>query len=107
MEEAQRLDYLINALSGGNAKNFAEKTGIRPDSLSRARNGRNRPSFYFERILKAFPDVNREWLYSGLGEPLLSEKEKNEVLSRLKNLENEVNYLSKLLEKLVETKLSN
>lgn len=102
MTESERLDYLIKALSGNNARNFAIKAGIRPDSLSRARNGKGNPSFYFERILGAFPDVSREWLYEGTGEPLASEKEKGEVIKRIESLEKEVRRLARLVEKLAE-----
>ena len=100
MTESERLDYLIKVLSGNNARNFATRTGIRPDSLSRARNGKGTPSFYFERILGAFPDVSREWLYEGTGEPLVSMKEKGEVIKRIESLEREVRRLARLVEKI-------
>lgn len=103
MEEIERIDYLINALSGGNAKNFALKAGIRPDSLSRTRHGRGNPSSYFERILDAFPDVRREWLYFGIGKPLSSEVERSEVLERLIDLEKEVKKLTEMIEKYQES----
>lgn len=102
MDERERLDYLIKALAGDNARAFAEKAGIRPDSLSRARRGRGRPSFYFERILGAFPGVSREWLYTGAGEPLVAEREKGEILVRLAALEREIRRLSELVEWLAE-----
>jgi hypothetical protein len=98
MSEKERLDYLIRVLSGSSAKRFALKAGIRPDSLSRVRNGRGTPSFYFERILGAFPDVSREWLYTGVGEPLVSEREKSEVIKRIESLEKEVRRLAMLIE---------
>lgn len=103
MEEIERIDYLINSLSGGNAKNFALKAGIRPDSLSRTRHGKGNPSSYFERILGAFPDVRREWLYFGVGEPLSSKVERSEVLERLIDLEREVKKLSSLIEEMAKT----
>jgi len=100
MNEFERLDYLIKVLSGDNARMFADKAGIRPDSLSRVRNGRGNPSFYFERILDAFPDVEREWLYTGVGEPMKEGREKGEILSKLESLEREVGRLADLVEKM-------
>lgn len=100
MTEPQRIDHLIRVLSGNNAKNFAQRAGIRPDSLSRARNGINSPSTYFERILAAFPSVSREWLYSGEGEPFTDAAERNEILVKLDSLEKEVKRLAKIVEKL-------
>lgn len=102
MNEAERLDYLIKVLSYDNARAFASKTGIRPDCLSRVRNGKGAPSFYFERILGAYPEVSRDWLYSGVGEPLISTKEKSEVIKRIESLENEVRRLARLIEKTVK-----
>ena len=98
MDDSKKLDYLINVLAGGNARKFASRAGIRPECLSRARNERGTPSFYFERILSAFPDVSREWLYDGVGEPLRTENEKSEVIRRIESLEKEVRRLASLIE---------
>lgn len=100
MTDSERVDYLIRVLSGNNARNFALKAGIRPDSLSRIRNGKGTPAFYFERILAAFPDVEREWLYTGAGEPMKNEK--SEILERLDSLEREVRSMRELLERIAK-----
>lgn len=97
MEERERLDYLIKILEGNNAKMFAEKTGIRTDCLSRARKGINRPSSYFEKVLKAYPDVSREWLYNGVGAPLVSTMEKSEILLKLESIERELRRLTEIV----------
>lgn len=97
MNEYQRLDYLIKVLAGNNARAFALKAGIRPDVLSRVRNGKGNPSFYFERILGAFPTVSRDWLYTGDGAPLMEEREKSEVIARLEALEKEIRKLELLV----------
>lgn len=97
MSESERLDYLIKVLEGNNARVFAEKTGIRTDSLSRARKGTNHPSSYFERVLKAYPDVSREWLYNGEGAPLVSMREKSEILLKLESLEKDVKRLMEMV----------
>lgn len=102
MTDSERVDYLIKVLAGNNARDFAVKAGIRPDSLSRVRNGKGTPSFYFERILAAFPDVEREWLYTGVGVPLKWEREKGEILAKLDALENEVKRLNEMVERLAK-----
>ena len=102
MTESERLDYLIKVICGNNARSFALKAGIRPYSLSRVRNGRGTPSFYFERILGAFPDVERDWLYSGNGEPFKWRREKGEILEKLESLEKEVRALRELLERITK-----
>lgn len=101
MNESQRIDYLIRLLAGNNARVFADMAGIRTDSLSRARNGKGKPSLYFEKILAAYPEVERDWLYYGTGEALKGEKEKGEVLAKLESLEREVARLAGLVEALV------
>lgn len=98
MTDAQRIDYLIKLLAGNNARVFANVTGIRTDSLSRIRNGKGKPSLYFEKILTAYPEVERDWLYYGKGEALRGEKEKGEILAKLESLEREVARLADLLE---------
>jgi hypothetical protein len=100
MKDTERLDYLIKVLAGNNARAFAEKAKIRPDTLSRARRGINHPASYFERILTAFPCVSREWLYSGEGEPMVEEREKGEILVKIESLEREVRRLARLIEKM-------
>ena len=69
----ERINYLIELYACGNAKLFADKCGIRADSLSRVRNGKGNPEHYLPYILKAFPDVRREWLYTGEGRALHTE----------------------------------
>lgn len=98
MKPHERLDYLIRALAGNNARAFASKAGIRPDSLSRARHGITNPSAYFERVLGAFPCVSRAWLYDGEGEPMVEDREKGEILAKLERLEAEVARLADLVE---------
>lgn len=102
MTESERLDYLIKVLCGNDARDFALKAGIRPDILSRVRNGKGNPSFYFERILGAFPQVSREWLYSGDGFPTVEQKEKTEILAKIESLENEVRQLRELMEQIAD-----
>lgn len=98
MNEAERIDYLIKVLEGDNARAFANVTGIRTDTLSRARNGLVRPSVVYTKILAAYPSVRREWLINGNGVPFYEDLEKGEVIKRVEMLTKEVRRLAKLIE---------
>lgn len=102
MTPFERISHLVYVLEGGNAKSFADNCGINPSVLSRVRHGKGVPETYYVRILNAYPEVRREWLYSGKGETLKQEQNRNKVLSRIGQLEKEVNRLSALIEKLIE-----
>ena len=102
MKDYERVDYLIKTLEGDNARAFADKTGIRTDTLSRARNGIARPSLTFTKILDAYPSVRREWLVEGEGEPFYESREKGEVLRKVEALEKEVKALRKAVEALAK-----
>lgn len=106
MNESERLTYLVDRLEGGSAIRFATKVGIDPASLSRARNGKGRPSAYFARIIAAYPDVRRDWLYTGAGLPLAGDEEKGEIVRRLESLEKEVRRLSALLESSINSSMT-
>lgn len=99
MTEIERINYLIESLSGGSAKRFAEKCGIRPDSLSRVRNGKGSPSYYFPRILKGYPDVRRDWLYKEEGKPFKTMAQKDDLNAKLDALNNNIRELSELVRK--------
>jgi len=108
MKDYERIDYLIKTLEGDNARAFADKTGIRPDTLSRARNGIVRPTRLYTKIVKAYPQVSGDWLVEGDGEPFYSDREKDEVLQKVEALEKEVVRLTRAigrLERLIQTKL--
>lgn len=97
MTDAERIDYLIKSLEGDNARRFADRTGIRTDTLSRARNGIGRPSVCFQKILDAYPQVRRNWLLKDEGEPFSGEEEKSLLLRKVEALEKEVKRLTKAL----------
>ncbi|WP_343633502.1 helix-turn-helix transcriptional regulator [Fluviicola sp.] len=49
-----------------NAGSFADKIGVQRSNVSHVLSGRNKPSFDFiEKLLKAFPRVSAEWLFTG------------------------------------------
>jgi len=103
MNEFERIDYLVKILEGNNAKAFCIKTGIAEASLCRVRKGRGRPAAYYGRIVAAYDQVRKQWLYSGTGEPLKEKKEKGEIIQRLDSLEKEVKRLASLIEKMVKS----
>lgn len=105
MNESERLTYLVDRLEGGSAIRFATKVGIDPATLSRARNGKGRPSAYFAKIEAAYPEVRKEWLYTGAGMPLVGDEEKGEIVKRLEALENEVRRLSRLIESSINSSM--
>lgn len=101
MNEYERLDLLVKILAGDNAKLFSGRTGIPESSLCRLRKGQGRPVSYFDRVLSAYPEVRKQWLYFGTGEPLKESNEKGEVILKLERLEKEVKRLSSIIERLV------
>lgn len=103
MKDHERIDYLVKTLEGNNAKAFCIKTGIAEASLSRVRKGNGRPAAYYGRIVVAYPQVNKNWLYSGAGEPMKEKKEKGEILRKVEGLEKEVKRLASLIEKMMDS----
>lgn len=65
--DADRLGYLIDALEDGSVVKFSAKTGINPPIISRIRNGKTPLAKVIPFILKAYPEVNEEWLKTGEG----------------------------------------
>lgn len=102
MKESERISYLVDTLEGGNAKRFAEKTGICQQSVSCLRHGKYGIGRFVKKIADAYPDVNITWLQTGEGYPLVSVSEKSIILSKIENLEKEVHRLSVLLNRLSE-----
>lgn len=100
MTEAQRIDYLVAVLEGGNAKAFAEKAGLNQQAVTNLRQGRYRIDRFVTKILAAYPDVDDKWLVTGEGEPLHSIWEKGEVLRKVESLEREIRRLARMIEKM-------
>ena len=67
MNDSEKLEYLIKHLEGGNMKAFSRKTGITYTTLSRIRSGEFRIASRTEKILEAYPEINRNWLLTGKG----------------------------------------
>lgn len=67
MNAAERIDFLIKRLEGDNASAFAEKTGIPTPTVSKIRAGKLGYKKRIDDILRAYPEINRDWLVNGVG----------------------------------------
>jgi len=99
MTDADKITILVGILEGGNAASFARRCGIRQEVLSRARNRETKSRTIFPRILAAYPSVNKEWLITGEGEPVLTATINP---SELKELSEKVDRLTRAVEALIK-----
>lgn len=67
MTEGERLDFIIKQLEGGNAAEFARKTGIVKSTISRIKSGGLRLKSKVDTIIRTYPCINRHWLETGEG----------------------------------------
>ncbi len=57
-----------------NSSKFADEIGVQRSSISHVLSGRNKPSLDFiQKLLKAYPEINSDWLILGKGKMLLDE----------------------------------
>jgi len=97
----ERISYLVGVLENGDARAFANKIGVNESVLSRLRRGKQEMSMlYYTRILNAYPEVRREWLFAGVGEPTKERQEKSLLLSEISALRKEVAELKEMVAKL-------
>ena len=99
MTDAEKITTLIDLLENGAVSKFANKCGIRPDVLSRAKNSSRRQRTIFPRILQAYPNVRKEWLILGEGEPLLDMPKP--TVSEIEALTKSINRLALAMEKIL------
>jgi len=65
-----------------NASSFAEQLGVQRSSLSHILNGRNNPSLDFvDKLLRKFPNVDANWLITGIDPGKKSSSQKSEIKS--------------------------
>jgi len=103
MKKNERVVYLIEKYAGGNVSLFARRCGINPACMSRIKNNRIAPDPYYERILASFPQVSREWLIKGEGEPVKNYEPSWEIVQlreEIADLRRAVNRLIKRLDDL-------
>lgn len=102
MTPEERINYLVLALASDNARLFAQNCGIHPSSLSKLRNGKFHLPKFSARILRAYPQVNPEWLLEGRGEPMKNKVTEREISAKLDDLEKKVDRLLALVEKVAQ-----
>ena len=80
--DAQRIAALLD-YTHLNGKNFALRIGLRyPDSIYHIQRGRNGISDKLaDRIVMAFPEIDKGWLLSGEGDMLRSERNRAPVIT--------------------------
>ena len=103
MTPQDRISYLVYYLEGGNAKKFADKAGISPAQVSRLRKGLAQPTNYYSRILKAYPEINSDWLIHGEGFATIEQTEKSILLKEFQSLRKEVESLRQAIEKTLKS----
>ncbi len=72
-----RLSMLIDVVCNGNEKRFAESIGVKPAVINNYTTGKQQSKPGFEvlsKILATYPDVNIDWLITGQGSMLRSDR---------------------------------
>ena len=65
-----RVRWVLDELSEGNQSAFARRVGITQQAVSKIAAGGGVSGEVLERIARAFPTVNPEWLLTGRGQRL-------------------------------------
>lgn len=94
-----RIQLVIDIKTGGNVAQFSRVTGLSQGFIHRIKDKAQRKTLMA--ILYAYPDIDKDWLISGLGKPPVIEKEKN-VNELLEVLDKKVTNLSKAVHKQLE-----
>lgn len=73
-ELSERLQIIID-LKELQPSKFADEINVQRSSMSHIIAGRNKPSLDFlQKVVQRFPDVNINWILTGIGEPIFPEK---------------------------------
>ncbi len=73
----ERINSILKYYNTNSSK-FAEQIGVQKSSISHVLSGRNKPSLDFiQKLLRAFPEINADWLVLGKGKMIIGEEEKN------------------------------
>lgn len=88
------------------ASQFADLIGVQRSSISHVLSGRNKPSLDFvTKIIVAFPELNTDWLLTGMGNMLLEDSNdllKTDTKPDHKILESETVDMERLEQKFAE-----
>ena len=98
----ERLEILLQQYKISQ-KQLAELTGISENTISNAKNGKNVPGVeFFNAIYCAFPGINHNWIYMGMGSMFVDGVSQDMSLKQPKNRKSSSeDYLkiTKLMEK--------
>lgn len=75
---SERLTMLVEALANGNEKKFAESIGVKPAVINNYTTGKQQSKPGFEvlsKILEKYPQTNIDWLITGFGTMLKTDKQ--------------------------------
>lgn len=68
---SERIKFLVASREKGNKSAFGRTIGVTPQAVADILETKGGPSFpVLQKILKAYPDLNSEWLILGVGEML-------------------------------------
>lgn len=84
-------DRIIQFLKENNltSTKFADIIGVQRSSISHILSGRNKPSFDFiEKMLRAYPDLNAQWLITGKGNSSINQPSLFSSENRVENYNN-------------------
>lgn len=81
MGDKERIEFIIKEMALSNVE-FSQLTGIAPATISHITSGRSKPTLpIFKSIMEAFPDLNPEWVFMGVGS-IYKNKENEKVVSQ-------------------------
>lgn len=104
MTESDRINYLIDVLAAGSAVRFGEKIGVTKSTITKLRQESypNGLKGYVDRIIEAFPCVNRVWLQTGEGYPgdLTTDLVKAHYEDKLRRADRIIDHLSRRIDEL-------
>lgn len=106
MTEAERIDFLVQHLAGNNASEFARSIGKSKALITKIRKGDQSIRLCIEPILKAHPQVNRQWLETGEGYPgdVSVDQVRSFYMVKMARYESIIDQLTKRLEELERAK---
>lgn len=94
-----RIQQLITIHAEGSQKRFSEMTGIGESQVSNMVTKKHAPGFNtLSRIINGFPNLNARWLLTGVGSPISSEHEDQNLRALLDSKDEIIRLLRAQLE---------